>query len=210
MLPSSGAWALSALLVSCVAFLSGSFPSGLVLVRLFTGQDVRQQGSGNIGASNVTRAAGMKLGVSAALLDIAKGTAPVLLGRWVGLGSWELAIVALAAVLGHDFSLFLRFRGGKGVATTFGVSLGLAPFAAILSVALWILVLGVSRYSSLASLLALAALPVAMAVLGQPPPFVVVEVALFLLGVAKHWENIVRLIQGKELKSLQRRPSDVR
>jgi glycerol-3-phosphate acyltransferase PlsY len=208
VLPSSGAGSLDALALGCVAYLLGSFPSGLVLVRLATGRDVRKQGSGNIGAANVTRTAGIKIGAVAAVLDIAKGTLPVLLGRWLGLGSGALATVAMAAVVGHDYSLFLRFRGGKGVATTFGVSLALAPLAAILSIGAWLLILVTSRYSSLASLIALALLPVWMALMEQPPAYLTLETVLFMLAAVKHRENIVRLAQGKELKTLRRRPSD--
>jgi glycerol-3-phosphate acyltransferase PlsY len=141
-------------------------------------------------------------------LDIAKGTIPVLIGKWVGLGNTTLAAVALLAVLGHDFSFLLRFRGGKGVATTLGVSLALAPMATLVSSAIWLIILATFRYSSLASLVALALLPFGVAVTGQPAIYVGLEVALFLLAAFKHRKNVIRLIQGTELKTLQRQPSD--
>ena len=187
-----------ALLVICIAFLAGSFPSGVVLARIATGRDVRQIGSGNIGAANVARAAGFKVGAGVAVLDILKGALPVLLGRWTGLGHTALAIVALAAVLGHDFSIFLRFRGGKGVATTFGVALALAPLATLLAMATWLLVLGIWGYSSLASLIALALLPIFLGVTGQAPVIVVLASILFVLSAAKHRDNITRLTRGTE------------
>jgi glycerol-3-phosphate acyltransferase PlsY len=195
------------LFVICIAFLAGSFPSGVVLARLAIGQDVRQLGSGNIGAANVARAAGFKVGAGVAVLDILKGVLPVLLGRWTGLGNTALAVVALAAVLGHDFSIFLRFRGGKGVATTFGVALVLAPLATILAMAAWLLVLGIWGYSSLASLVALALLPIFMGVTGQAPVFVVLAFILFVLSAAKHRDNVVRLARGTE-PGLRRRRAD--
>jgi glycerol-3-phosphate acyltransferase PlsY len=198
---------VSALAVACVAFLVGSFPSGVVLTRLLTGRDVRDVGSGNIGAANAVRAGGFKVGAAVALADILKGVIPVLLGRWIGLGASELALVALAAVLGHDFSLFLRFKGGKGVATTLGVALVLAPLATSLAMITWVGILLPWRISSLASLVALAFLPVYVWLTGGPPAYVVVTIVLFLLSAAKHWENIVRLAHGKE-PSFRRRPAD--
>lgn len=196
------------LLTVCLSFLIGSFPTGVVVTRLLTGKDVRTIGSGNIGAANVSRAIGVKGGAVVALVDVCKGVVPVLLGYRIGAGHLGLAIIGLAAVLGHDFSLFLRFKGGKGVATTLGVSLALAPLAALCCLAVWLAVLALTRYTSLASLLALACLPLALVALHSPPEYVTLALILFLLAVAKHWENILRLAQGKELKILQRRPAD--
>jgi acyl phosphate:glycerol-3-phosphate acyltransferase len=185
-------------LVTCLAFVLGSIPSGIILAKLTTGRDVRQFGSGNFGAANVARAAGFKVGVGVALLDILKGVLPVLLGRMIGVNQVGLAAIALAAVAGHDFSVFLRFRGGKGVATTVGVALILAPGAAVLAIVTWLVVLAISRFSSLASLIALALLPVYMAATGQPSAYAALAVGLFILGSAKHWENIIRLASGTE------------
>lgn len=199
---------MSALLITCLAFLLGSFPSGVVLGRLATGRDVRQFGSGNIGAANVVRAAGLKVGMGVAVLDILKGVIPVLIGRWAGLGHGGLALVALAAVLGHDFSIFLRLKGGKGVATTLGVSLVLAPPATIIAAVAWLIMLGIWGYSSLASLVALALLPVLIGLTAGPPIYVVAASFLFVLSAAKHWENIVRLAYGRESGLRKRRAAD--
>jgi glycerol-3-phosphate acyltransferase PlsY len=195
-------------LVACLGFLIGSFPTGVVVTRLLTGQDVRKIGSGNIGASNVSRAAGLKGGVIVAVGDICKGVVPILIGYQIGAGHLGLTVTGLAAVLGHDFSIFLRFRGGKGVATTLGVALALAPWAAVCALAIWLVVFLVWRYTSLASLLALASLIPILTALHQPPEYVLLATLLFLLAAAKHWENILRLAQGRELKVLQRRPAD--
>jgi glycerol-3-phosphate acyltransferase PlsY len=188
------------LILACLAFLLGSFPSGLVLAYLTTGRDVRRHGSGNIGASNAGDAAGLPVGIAVGTLDVAKGVAPMLLARWLGFDATGLAVIALAAVLGHDFSIFLRFRGGKGVATSLGVALVLAPVAALLALMTWLVVLFVTRYTAVASLVALASAPIIFALTGRPAPYVWLGIALFLLTAGKHWENIVRLIRGREKK----------
>jgi len=189
--------------IICVAFLFGSFPTGVV-VGYLAGRDVRKVGSGNIGAANVARALGVTAGASVALFDILKGALPVLVGFRLGMSHETVALVGLAAVLGHDYSVFLWLRGGKGVATTFGVALALAPLAGFGSVLIWAAVLWFSGYSSLSSLLALALLPVFLALTGQPPAFVVLAFLLAALGGFKHWENIIRLASGTERSFWQR------
>lgn len=188
------------LVLSCVAFLVGSFPTGVIVTRVLTGRDVRQYGSGNIGAANVVRAAGFKVGILVLLLDMVKGAVPVLIGRALGLSMLLLALVGLLAVLGHDFSLFLRFRGGKGVATTLGAMLALAPLPTALALLTYLVVMLVWRYSSLASLTALALLPADALLTRQPQVTVWLAAALFAIAALKHWENIVRLANGKEPK----------
>jgi glycerol-3-phosphate acyltransferase PlsY len=184
--------------MACLAFVFGSFPTGVVLTRAVTGVDIRRQGSGNIGAANAARAAGFKVGLAVALLDMLKGALPVLAGRWIGLDDAGLAAVGLAAVLGHDFSIFLRFRGGKGVATTLGVMFALAPVPTSLALFTYVAIMLATRYSSLASLSALALLPGFTAAFRQPPATVVLALTLFAISAAKHWENIVRLSRGRE------------
>jgi acyl phosphate:glycerol-3-phosphate acyltransferase len=183
-----------------IAYLCGSFPTGVILSRWFAGDDVRAHGSGNPSAANVVRTYGFKLGLAVGVLDIIKGIAGVLIGRWLGVNATGLALAAVAAVAGHDYSVFLRFRGGKGVATTLGAGLGLAFAATALAMIFWVAVMLTSRYSSLASLTSLAALPVLIAVTGGPPAFVVCTVALFVLALVKHRENIGRLWNGTERK----------
>lgn len=189
-----------------LAILAGSFPSGVVLSRIFLDRDIREVGSGNIGAANAARAGGIKLGVGVACLDILKGVLPLLLGRWLGLDAIGLSIAALATVLGHDFSIFLHFKGGKGVATTLGAAVVLAPIAAVLAALCWVLTLLLRGYTSLASLVSLALLPVFVAITRQPPAFVVVTALLFVLAAIKHVENISRLLSGTE-RSFRQRPA---
>lgn len=188
------------LFVAGMAFLLGSFPTGVVLTRLLTGRDIRRSGSGNIGAANAARAGGMKLGVSVAVADILKGSIPVLIASGLGIHGWGLALVAFAAVFGHDFSVFIQFRGGKGVATTVGVALILAPGVALVAIVVWGGVVLLTRYSSLGSLLALTVLPIAAAISGAPQSVVWLFLALAILGLAKHWENVFRLMHGTEGK----------
>ena len=160
------------LVVGVVAFLLGSIPSGVVLSRALMGRDVREIGSGNFGAANVARAGGFRLGIAVALIDILKGVIPVAIGLAAGLDHTGLAVVALLAVIGHDFSIFLRLKGGKGVATTLGVALVLMPAVALLAAGLWVAVFLSLRYSSLASLLALAWLPIGAVLFGHPAAYV--------------------------------------
>jgi glycerol-3-phosphate acyltransferase PlsY len=189
---------MGALLLVALSFVLGSFPSGVVLARLAGSEDPRRIGSGNIGAANVARAAGFKVGVAVAVLDALKGLLAVAIAGQMGAGASSLALVAVAAVAGHDFSVFLHFRGGKGVATTVGAFLALAPVPTLLAAVIWVAVLLSFGYSSLASLVALALLPLLLAVAGAPPAYVVAAGVLFFLGTAKHIGNIGRLLAGTE------------
>lgn len=198
---------MSTVLTVIIAFLAGSFPTGVVLSTALSGRDVRTVGSGNSGAANVARTSGIRMGVLVALLDIAKGVIPLVIGLWLGIDHAGLAVAGLAAVLGHDFSVFLRFRGGKGVATTLGACLVLAPIATVIGLVLWLAVMLLWRYSSLASLVSLAVIPIATALTGRPPAYVWLTAGLFLLAVAKHWENLYRLAVGTEQKFQRARPA---
>src|SRR4051794_39072294 len=184
----------------CVAagYLAGSMPFGYWLVRLFKGVDIRTVGSGNIGASNVFRTYGPKLGVPVILLDVAKGFVPAFLAaRYVG----DLAGVLAggAAMLGHWRPLFLRFaRGGKMVATCGGVVLGVAPLVGLAGAAVWLAVFLAFRYASVASMVAAAAVPLLALLFGEPWP-VVAFGALAAIGVVVlHRANIQRLLSGTE------------
>jgi glycerol-3-phosphate acyltransferase PlsY len=189
---------IATVLIAFLALLMGSIPSGLILGRLISGQDVRSVGSGNIGAANVSRMAGARVGALVLVADMVKGWVPVMIGRADSLSAAQLAVVAGVAVLGHDFSIFLRFRGGKGVATTLGVTLALVPICALIAAGAWILLVLAKRYSSLASLTALWTVLLADIVLRQPAAYSFLAVALAALGTATHRENIQRLIDGSE------------
>jgi glycerol-3-phosphate acyltransferase PlsY len=202
---------LASLAIAAAAYLLGSIPTGYLLVRLFRHQDVRSVGSGNIGATNVLRAGGKALGAATFLLDVLKGCAAVWLGGLLGalllpavpVRSLQAlaALAALFAVLGHMFPVWLGFRGGKGVATGFGVFLVLAPWAALAALAVFAVVFALSRYVSLSSIVAVACLPVLAWLLADgslPPFFLAVEVAIALLIILKHHQNIRRLLAGTE------------
>lgn len=197
-----------ALLAVPFAFLVGSVPTGVLVSRALGAGDVRRHGSGNIGAANVARTAGFRAGVLVAIIDVLKGVVPVLVVRSLGLDDAVLAAIAVAAVLGHDYSVFLNFRGGKGVATTLGAALALAPLAAVVTMLVWLLVLFAFRYSSLASLVALVVLPISLVLTHQPREFVVAAALLALVGLWTHRENITRLATGTESRFGRRKNAD--
>src|SRR5207248_6949539 len=149
---------LKVLALAAVAYLLGSVPSGWLVMKVYRNQDVRKLGSGNIGAANVFRAGGPGAFAATLIADGRKGFIPVMLGIALGLADQEIALVVigLAAVLGHSWSLYLGFRGGKGVATSGGILLALAPVALILALLSWFLVVRLTRLASLSSLSAIA------------------------------------------------------
>lgn len=193
-----------------VAYLLGSIPFGYLLIKhVFTsGEDVRQIGSGGIGATNVTRRAGRTAGLITYFFDVAKGVAAVMLMKLVAGDDYSwIGAAAVAAIVGHIFPIFLGFRGGKGVATGVGVYLALAPYSVLTTLVLWALIVYFSRYVSLGSIIATAAVPLWTLLyygLLQPGPHLKALVIIGIIGcaliVAKHHENINRLIHGTENK----------
>ncbi len=183
------------------AYLLGAVPTGFLLLKRLKGVDLRITGSGNIGATNVTRVAGSGLGRLVFVMDAAKGLiaahvlAPLLCP---GSASWVPLACGAAAVLGHNFPVFLSFRGGKGVATTIGVLLGTMPLVAAGSLLIWALCFAVWRYVSLASLAAALVVPVGQAITRQPAPDLALGAALALLIIVRHGANIQRLRAGTE------------
>ena len=189
------------------AYLCGSIPTGVLIARRL-GVEVRQVGSGNIGATNVARGAGKKAGLLTLLGDTLKGLVPVLIVRFLDLGETTLAGTAVAAFLGHLFPLFHGFSGGKGVATGLGVFLGLAPYAILLALLLFLVAFAFTRIVSLASLVAAAATPLLLFLLAYPGGHVGTGLVIALLVVVRHHENIARLWRGQEPKfSLEKSPS---
>ena len=192
-----------------IAYLAGSVPFGLLIARFTGNVDLRRVGSGNIGATNVLRAVGKGAAALTLIGDIGKGAAVVLLARGLGASSRILAAVALAAVLGHLFPIFLGFRGGKGVATTLGVVLAAMPVVGGLVLLVWLMVAVVWRYSSLAALAAAAALPALAWLLDGRPAMVLFGMLSAALIFWRHRENIGRLRHGTEGKIGQKvRPVD--
>lgn len=193
------------------AYLLGSVPSGWVVMKVYRNLDVRKLGSGNIGAANVFRAGGPGAFALTVVADGLKGFIPVMLGIALGLGDQEVAlcVIGVAAVIGHSWPIYLGFRGGKGVATSGGVLLALAPVALIMAVLSWVLVVRLTRVASLSSLVAVAVgllSLIALHLIGwqlwRPVgwPVVFLGIVLTALIVFRHRINIERLATGRELK----------
>ncbi len=199
------------IIAGLVAYLLGSIPFGLILVRIFRKQDIREQGSGNIGATNVIRSGSKGLGAVTFLLDATKGLVAVLFAWQLALhthqAQWQAqnlaATAAVCAIIGHIYTVWLRFKGGKGVATGFGVFLGIAPLSALVALIAFIVVFAISRYVSLASIVAAIVFPLAALLRHHEPltPFMIAVVVLLpLLIIAKHHANIRRLLNGTEYR----------
>jgi acyl phosphate:glycerol-3-phosphate acyltransferase len=185
--------------IIAAAYLAGSIPSGVVLARLAGGADPRRVGSGNIGATNVMRAMGPVAAAVTLVADVAKGVLSVVAARWLFPGSALLPFLAGgAAILGHNFPVFLGFRGGKGVATTFGALLALDPLLALVLLAVWLGTAVATRISSAGALAAAGAAPLAALALGRAAPLVWFAAGIALLLVARHHANIRRLLAGTE------------
>ena len=187
------------------AYLLGSIPCGHLAGRL-AGVDVRQHGSGNIGATNVLRVLGKSWGFTVFFADTLKGFLAVSLAYMLVARTPEAQIygdcyailAAAACVAGHSFPVWLKFKGGKGVATSLGALLGVVPVAALSIFLVWLVVFMVTRYVSLASILAASALPIAVAMLGRARVVFYFTLAMTLLVVWRHRANISRLLQGTE------------
>jgi acyl phosphate:glycerol-3-phosphate acyltransferase len=203
---------LRSVLVVILAYLIGSIPFGYLLVRVKYGADIRETGSGGTGATNVSRRAGKLAGLLVLFLDAAKGALAVILARLLlgvdGLTTWPVGISALAVLIGHIFPVWLRFRGGKGVATAVGVFLVLAPTSLALAGILFLVVALTTRYVSLASMLAAVAIPLLVWLQLYLEParrldsFVVLVIAIVtaILIIFAHRSNVGRLIHGTESK----------
>ncbi len=186
-----------------IAYILGSIPCGILIARLYR-IDIRQVGSKNPGATNVLRAVGKKPALFTLLGDLSKGMAAVSLGKVFFSSPAMAAIMGLLAIIGHDWSIFSQFRGGKGVATSLGVFLILAPYAVLIALLTWLGVLFISRYVSLASISAALALPFSTFFFYGGGPLFFVSLLAAILLIFKHKENIQRLLAGTE-HSLTRR-----
>jgi glycerol-3-phosphate acyltransferase PlsY len=184
-----------------LAYLLGSIPFGYILVKLFLHQDIRATGSGNIGATNVARSGAKGLGIATLLLDCAKAFVAVKIAQHLAPGDYDLAVVAaVAAILGHCFPVWLGFRGGKGVASALGVFLALTPISASCTLAVFVVIVLITRYVSLASIVGSATFPLfGLYFVPYRSPIVVVGfVFIPLLIILKHQQNIRRLLTGTE------------
>jgi glycerol-3-phosphate acyltransferase PlsY len=200
---------MTSALVVLGGYLLGSMPFGYWVVLLVKGEDIRKVGSGNIGASNVWRTYGRWLGIPIVVLDVAKGFVPALVGALL-VGELTAVLAGGAAMLGHWRPLFLRFqKGGKAVATGGGVFLGAAPLLGLIGVAVWVVAFLVTRYASLASIVAALSLPVLAVLLGEPWPIVVFGAIAAVGVILLHRPNIARLRAGTESRFRLRRTKPV-
>lgn len=183
-----------------IAYLLGSVPTGYILGSL-AGVDVQKAGSGNIGATNVARTLGKRQGIVTLLADTAKGYIPVILGLYLGLTPAESTYVGIAAFLGHLYPLFLKFRGGKGVATALGVFLALAPVAALFLIVVFAVVVIWSRTTSLGSMTAAVAAPLTLWLTAYPMSVIAMSLFLAVMIIVRHRDNIRRLAAGTEPKT---------
>jgi glycerol-3-phosphate acyltransferase PlsY len=181
------------------AVLMGSIPFGVLIARV-KGVDLKKVGSGNIGATNVLRTMGKAPAVLTLAGDVLKGSIPVLAAKYLLNDLTMEGIVGLCAILGHNFSLFLRFRGGKGVATSIGMLLIYSPYAAVVTILIWLSVIFVTRYSSLGAVVSFGVLPLSVYVVDYAKEKLIVSVMITALLMIRHADNIYRLISGTEPK----------
>jgi glycerol-3-phosphate acyltransferase PlsY len=184
-----------------LSYLLGAVPFGILFTRMFSSIDVRSVGSGNIGATNVLRAAGKKAAVLTLLADCFKGLLPVLAVKILLHDDTAAALAGAAAVLGHNFPIYIGFKGGKGVATSYGVVLAIAPLIGLACLVAWLLAAFIWRYSSLSALISFALCPALAFILrSESRPLLLLSLFLFGMIYYRHRENIKRLIAGTEPK----------
>ena len=197
---------MKSLLFIIISYLIGSIPNGIIIARIFCRIDPTKSGSGNIGATNVYRTAGKIPGILTLILDILKGFIPVYLAKYYDFDFQVILFVGLAAFLGHLFPVYLKFKGGKGVATAIGVFLSLTPLAVLIAAIIFIIIAYIWRYISLASMISAFLLPAIIKILiifkvySYPDSLVYFAGTISILIIYKHRANIERLIQGKEFK----------
>ena len=196
-------------LLILIAYVLGSIPNALWVGKTFKNIDVREHGSKNTGSTNAARVLGAKLGIFTLILDILKGALPTYLGivlganlltRITGIDKLDIIVIGMAAILGHTFSLFLKFKGGKAVATTLGVFLVLVPYAILILLVVFFVIFALTKYVSLASIVSAVALPITVYLTTRHIPLTVLGIIIGLLVIIRHKENIKRLMNGTESK----------
>jgi len=189
------------ILIITICYLLGSIPFGYIMGKLFKKVDIREFGSGNIGASNALRILGLPLASLVIIGDVGKGILSIYLVKYLNIdSSLILAIAGLAVICGHDWSLFLGFKGGKGIATTFGVVFALNLTISVLALIIWGVVVITTRYTSLASIFAVISIFIFTILFKQPYEYIIFSAIILILGIIKHKENIKRLKSKKERK----------
>lgn len=187
------------ILIMIAIYLIAAIPTGVVLARLMGGEDVRQKGSGNIGATNVYRVAGKLAGVLTLVGDTLKGFLPLLAFKtWLEPTPTQLGIASAVAILGHCYPVYLKFKGGKGVATALGIFLVLSPKAVFFALIVFILTVTITRYISLGSVLAALSAPLVILLLNHPQPIFLATLFIAALVIWRHNSNIRRLLDGTE------------
>ncbi len=190
---------IALIIISC--YLLGSIPFGYIVGKLFKKVDIRELGSGNIGTTNAFRILGPPLASLVLIGDIGKGILSIYLVHFLNIDNLLISTIAgLAVICGHDWSIFLGFKGGKGIATTFGVVFALNPIISILAVIVWVVVMIITRYASLSSILAVISIMIFTILFKQPYEYIVLGAIIIILSIFKHKENIERLKSGKERK----------
>ena len=184
-----------------LSYLIGAISFSVVIAKWLKGIDIRQHGSGNAGATNTLRVLGKGPGICVLLLDMAKGVLAVWLGKWMGdVSPWIPVLCGIAAIVGHNWPIYFRFKGGKGIATTIGVMATLAFLPSLIAGITAIIVIAVTRYVSLGSLILSAALPILLIVMNRPHEILWASLLLCVFAFVRHRSNIVKIVQGKENK----------
>ncbi|RXZ76879.1 glycerol-3-phosphate 1-O-acyltransferase [Paenibacillaceae bacterium] len=184
-----------------VSYMLGSIAFSILIAKWVRGIDIRDHGSGNAGATNTLRILGKGPAAAVFLLDVAKGVAAVFIGSWTsGQDLWVMALCGLAAIVGHNWPVWFRFKGGKGIATTVGVIATLAFVPALIAGLITIAVIAITRYVSLGSLLLTLLTPIFAIIMNKPAPIIWASVLICVFAFVRHRSNIVKLLQGKENK----------
>jgi len=190
---------LTEILIIAIAYLVGSIPVGIILARHYSGKDITKEGSGNIGATNVVRVVGKKAGILTLFGDALKGIVPLAVSMMVtGDRPHILALVALAAFLGHLYPVFNRFRGGKGVATALGIFIFISPLSALAACILFGITVYLWRYVSLGSIVAAGSIPALVGIFSYSKTYILLALIMGGLVIYRHKSNIRRLLQGEE------------
>lgn len=192
---------LELIILTVVAYLVGSIPTGIIVVKILGAPDPRTIGSGNIGATNVGRAGGKAAGIITLLGDVLKGFLIILLTFYLfGNSPKAASITGLAVFLGHLFPVFLKFKGGKGVATALGIFLAIGWLEAVLALLIFIVIAAIFRYVSVGSIISAASMPVIFSFFASTQPYIPLAAVIAVFIILKHTDNIKRLIQGSENK----------
>lgn len=189
-----------AVLFVVLSYLIGSISFSYFITKLVKGVDIRKVGSGNAGATNISRILGLKYAVLVLFLDALKGFIAVYLAFSIRADTLIILLCGAAVIAGHNWPLFFGFKGGRGVATTLGVFLGIAPIPTLIVFLLCLIIIFLTRYASVGSLIGAIAIPITMLILDYPRPYFIFGLAICLLLIWKHAPNIKRLLEGKELK----------